>query len=77
MGKIVVNEDFCKGCMLCVSACPQHLIRTAGHVSKTSYHPAEANDPEGKCTGCCLCALVCPDAAIHVYREKKAGVKVK
>jgi 2-oxoglutarate ferredoxin oxidoreductase subunit delta len=77
MGKVVIDEEFCKGCTLCVNACPQHLLRTAKRVSKTSYHPAELVDPEGKCTGCGLCALVCPDAAVQVYREKKAGVKEK
>jgi 2-oxoglutarate ferredoxin oxidoreductase subunit delta len=71
MGKIVISEEFCKGCGLCIEVCPQHLLRTAKHVSKTSYHPAELVDPEGKCIACGLCALVCPEAAIHVYREKK------
>ena len=75
MGKVVVNEEFCKGCALCVNVCPQHLLRTAKHVSKTSYRPAELADPESKCTGCGLCALVCPDAAIRVYRDKKVGAK--
>lgn len=77
MGKIVVNEDFCKGCTLCINACSQHLLRTAEHVSKTSYHPAEFIDPEGRCTGCSLCALVCPDAAIQVYKETKRSVEEK
>jgi len=77
MGKVVIDESFCKGCTLCINVCPQHLLKTAKHVSKTSYHPAEYVDPEGKCTGCGLCALVCPDAAIQVYREKKIGGKGK
>ncbi len=75
MGRVKIDETFCKGCALCISACPQHLLQTAKHVSKTSYHPAELVDPGGKCTGCGLCALICPDVAIEVYREKKAGVK--
>jgi 2-oxoglutarate ferredoxin oxidoreductase subunit delta len=75
MGKVIVNEKFCKGCELCINACPQRLLQTAEHVSETSYHPAELIDPEGKCSGCGMCALVCPDAAIQVYREKKVGVK--
>lgn len=75
LGKAAINEKFCKGCALCISACPQRLLQTAKRVSETSYHPAEFADPQGKCTGCSLCALVCPDAAIQVYREKKASVK--
>lgn len=71
MGKIVINENFCKGCALCVETCPQHFIRIAKHITPQGYHPAEFVDPEEKCTGCTLCALVCPDAAIEVYRQTK------
>ncbi|KPV64157.1 MAG: Ketoisovalerate oxidoreductase subunit VorC [Candidatus Bathyarchaeota archaeon BA1] len=67
---IVINEGFCKGCAFCINVCPQHLMRTAKHISKTGYHPAEFFDLEGKCTGCGLCALMCPDVAIEIYREK-------
>ena len=77
MGKVIIDEEFCKGCSLCINACPQHLLSIAKHVSKTSYHPAELADPESKCSGCGLCALVCPDAAIRVYRESKKVVKEK
>jgi 2-oxoglutarate ferredoxin oxidoreductase subunit delta len=71
MGKIEVNEEFCKGCGLCVNACPQKLIRVSNRVSKKGYHPAEFVGSLNKCSGCTLCALVCPDVAITVYREKK------
>ena len=69
--KITVNEDFCKGCGLCVETCPFHLIRIANRISPKGYYPAECVDPEGKCTGCALCATMCPDVAIEVFRAKK------
>ena len=72
--KIVIHEDFCKGCGLCVNTCPLSLIRIANHVSPKGYNPAVCVDPEGKCTGCALCATMCPDVAIEVFRtKKKAG----
>jgi 2-oxoglutarate ferredoxin oxidoreductase subunit delta len=71
MGKIIVNEKFCKGCALCVETCSLGLIRIANHITPEGYHPAELVDPEGKCTGCTLCALICPDVAIEVYRQKR------
>lgn len=71
MGKIEVNEQYCKGCGLCVAFCPQKLIQIADSVSKQGYRPARLNDPQGKCTACAICTLMCPDAAITVYREKQ------
>lgn len=69
--KIVINEDFCKGCGICVSTCPLHLIRIANRVSPGGYYPAECVDPEEKCTGCAFCATMCPDVAIEVFKVKK------
>ena len=67
-GTIIVDEKYCKGCELCVSACPQDVIEMAmGRLTAKGYHPAQLK-VEG-CTGCAICALVCPDAAITVYRD--------
>ncbi|MCK4320701.1 4Fe-4S binding protein [Candidatus Bathyarchaeota archaeon] len=67
-GMIVINEELCKGCTLCVNVCPFHLIQIADHISSKGYYPAKFVDLEGKCTGCTLCAIICPDVAIEVYR---------
>jgi 2-oxoglutarate ferredoxin oxidoreductase subunit delta len=69
MGKIVIDQGLCKGCMLCVNVCPQHLIEVSEKLNEEGYQPAEFNDSEGRCTACKLCALICPDVAIEVYRE--------
>ncbi len=67
-GRIVVSESYCKGCELCVAACPQDVMALAAErITAKGYHPAELKS-EG-CTGCGICALVCPEAAIEVYRE--------
>ena len=71
MGKIAIDENRCKGCALCVSACPFNLIRISERINSQGYYPAEFVDVEGKCTGCTLCAITCPDVAIVVYRRKK------
>ncbi len=67
---IVINEDYCKGCGLCLSACPQHLIKIEESVSAKGYYPAAFVDPEAKCTACALCARMCPDVAIEVFKAK-------
>jgi len=70
-GRIVVDESHCKGCALCTTACPQHiLLMAAERLNARGYHPVELIDRQSKCTGCALCAMMCPDAAITVYRVK-------
>ena len=68
MPKIIVKEDVCKGCGLCVNACPRKIIAIANEkINSKGYHPAELLDEE-KCTGCASCAVMCPDVAIIVER---------
>ena len=67
-GWIEVSEIYCKGCELCISACPQHVMRMdMDRLTPRGFHPAQLY--KDGCTGCALCALVCPDAAITVYRQ--------
>ena len=68
IGDIVINIERCKGCEVCVPACPQEVIAMAKEVNGKGYHFAEViND---QCTGCMNCAIVCPDGVITVYRTK-------
>jgi 2-oxoglutarate ferredoxin oxidoreductase subunit delta len=68
-GAIVVNTDRCKGCVLCVNACPQGVITLAKRVNMRGYPYVEPAQID-KCTGCSSCAIVCPDGCITVYRKK-------
>ncbi len=71
-GAVVVDTDRCKGCALCVSACPQGVIVLANRVNVHGYPYVEPTQID-KCTGCTSCAIVCPDACITVYRKKMEG----
>ncbi len=75
-GMITISEELCKGCTLCVGACPLSLIQLANRISSKGYYPVKFTDTEGRCTGCALCAIMCPDVAIEVHRKKKPGEKV-
>lgn len=67
-GWIEVSDLYCKGCELCVSACPQDVLALdMDRLTTKGYHPTHLT-ADG-CTGCAICAIVCPDAAITVYRE--------
>ncbi len=68
MAHIEVNENLCKGCEMCVYACPQKIIALdKAKINTKGYHPATLVTPE-KCVGCKACAIMCPDVAITVYR---------
>ena len=68
-GAVVVNTDRCKGCNLCVVACPtKTLALTAGEVNHKGYAYCYMAQPE-TCIGCSSCAIVCPDGCITVYKD--------
>ena len=69
-GAVVVNEERCKGCNLCVVACPTDtLALQPNEVNNRGYHYAFMKNAEA-CIGCASCALVGPDACIEVYKVR-------
>jgi len=72
VSKLVIDENRCKGCALCVAACPKQLLRLSKRMNQYGFPAAEMiPDGEVACTSCALCAQMCPDVAITVYREEK------
>ncbi len=68
-GAIEVDIERCKGCNLCVVACPTNVLQLAKQVNGKGYNYSYMENPEA-CTGCMSCSLVCPDSVITVYRVK-------
>ena len=62
-GKVVIIEDRCKGCELCVVYCPRDVLRISKSFNVKGYHPPEAAD-EAQCVNCHFCEVICPDFAI-------------
>ena len=73
-GFVRVDSDECKGCALCVEACPPKCLELEPGLNQYGVHPAHYTG-EG-CTACSICFYCCPEpGAISVYRvvaEKKA-----
>ncbi len=67
-GKVTFNEDICKGCGLCVTACPVKIVTlNTKKINVKGYQPATVIDVD-KCIGCANCAMICPDCVITVER---------
>ncbi len=68
MAKVTFAENVCKGCGLCVTACPKKIVELDSSVlNAKGHHPAHCID-ESQCIGCAFCATMCPDCAITVER---------
>jgi 2-oxoglutarate ferredoxin oxidoreductase subunit delta len=72
-GRIVIEEERCKGCDLCRSACPPDVIVLSSSLNSRGYRPAQLIENGKRCTGCALCAVICPEACITVYRSRSLG----
>lgn len=70
VGAIVVNTERCKGCSLCVAACPKDVIALADRKVNVHGYPYVYDVNPEACIGCSSCAVVCPDGCITVYRKK-------
>ena len=63
------SENKCKGCGLCVQACPKKILRLSpDKLNSKGYHPAEITEQD-KCISCAFCAVMCPDVIIKVEKE--------
>jgi len=64
---LVIAEDRCKGCELCVGACPKSVLALdRSRVNALGYHPVLLTNA-ADCTSCAFCARVCPDAVFTVW----------
>jgi len=68
-GAVLVDINRCKGCGLCVDACPSQVLALAREVNEKGYNYAYMAQPD-TCIGCANCAYICPDGCIKVYKVK-------
>jgi 2-oxoglutarate/2-oxoacid ferredoxin oxidoreductase subunit beta len=72
----IITKDLCKGCELCVHACPEGVLEMSTEINAKGYFFPVVAHPE-KCTGCRFCLLVCPDTAVQVEAKGKTTVRTE
>lgn len=68
-GLVVVDIGRCKGCGVCVAACPCNVLALSTSVNDKGYNYAEMANADN-CTGCASCGVICPDSCLVIYRQK-------
>ena len=68
MAKLTFRQENCKGCGLCVDACPKGVLALdKERINSKGHHPVIEVKPEA-CIACAFCATMCPDCVIKVER---------
>ncbi len=68
INRVLIQVDDCKGCGLCIDACPVGVLDFADGLNSMGYRPSHYKG-EG-CTGCGTCFYTCPEPrAITVVRN--------
>jgi len=69
-GTVLIDNERCKGCNLCVIACPTDVLELqAREVNDKGYHFVYMKVPE-QCIGCANCGVVCPEGCLTIYKIK-------
>ena len=68
--KAFVDEERCKECGLCITACPKNCISFSNKLNSKGFHPIQID--HSLCIGCGFCVDMCPDTAIEIWEVQEA-----
>jgi 2-oxoglutarate ferredoxin oxidoreductase subunit delta len=71
-GKVVIDRELCKGCYLCIRACPVKVLEQDIRPNASGSYPSMPVRVE-KCIACGNCFEVCPDVCIEVFDLEEAA----
>jgi 2-oxoglutarate ferredoxin oxidoreductase subunit delta len=72
--KIIILEEYCKGCNICVEVCPKDTLAMVPVGTRWQGSVVKTVDVD-TCISCMLCDLQCPDFAISVIKGDKKKKK--
>ncbi|MDR0583022.1 MAG: 4Fe-4S dicluster domain-containing protein [Treponema sp.] len=70
-GRVEIDRELCKGCFLCIRACPMKVLEADAEPNSSGSYPSKAVRAE-KCIACGNCYEVCPDVCIVVFELVEA-----
>jgi NAD-dependent dihydropyrimidine dehydrogenase PreA subunit len=71
-GWVVINEEECKGCALCIEVCPAGCLALDDRLNHQGYHPVRYSGEGCQADGFCFYA--CPEpGAISVFKGHRDG----
>jgi len=70
MAHILIDEEWCKGCFLCLHYCRKEIFGKSKKRNTRGYSLPQISSPE-HCTSCRSCEFICPEFAITVEKEKE------
>ncbi len=70
--KVTIDEDQCKGCLICVHICESRGGKILKESDKKTALGGTLPVVDGDCIGCRWCERYCPDFALNVEEAQDA-----
>lgn len=66
--KVLVNDERCKQCGICVANCPKKAISFREEINLKGYQAVVVDDE--LCIGCGICYTMCPDWVFEILGDR-------
>jgi len=66
-GRVAIDRELCKGCYLCIGACPVKMLEKDTKANSSGSYPVMPAGGTAACIACGNCYEVCPDVCIEIF----------